>query len=128
MILESTSPVGATEQVAEWLAETRSDLSFPQQAGEAADVNIAYCPERVLPGQVMVELIKNDRVIGGMTPKCSARASALYKIFLEGECVLTNARTAEMCKLTENSFRDVNIAFANELSLICAEQGSTSGN
>ncbi|MBF4187643.1 UDP-N-acetyl-D-mannosamine dehydrogenase [Serratia ureilytica] len=122
VILESTSPVGATEQVAEWLAETRSDLSFPQQAGEAADVNIAYCPERVLPGQVMVELIKNDRVIGGMTPKCSARASALYKIFLEGECVLTNARTAEMCKLTENSFRDVNIAFANELSLICAEQ------
>ncbi|MGP3156151.1 UDP-N-acetyl-D-mannosamine dehydrogenase [Serratia marcescens] len=123
VILESTSPVGATEQMAEWLAETRSDLSFPQQAGEAADVNIAYCPERVLPGQVMVELIKNDRVIGGMTPKCSERASALYKIFLEGECVLTNARTAEMCKLTENSFRDVNIAFANELSLICAEQG-----
>ncbi len=99
------------------------DLTFPQQAGEQADVNIAYCPERVLPGQVMVELIKNDRVIGGMTPVCSARASALYKIFLEGECVVTNSRTAEMCKLTENSFRDVNIAFANELSLICAEQG-----
>ncbi len=71
----------------------------------------------------MVELIKNDRVIGGMTPVCSARASELYKIFLEGECVVTNSRTAEMCKLTENSFRDVNIAFANELSLICAEQG-----
>ncbi|TXE67592.1 UDP-N-acetyl-D-mannosamine dehydrogenase [Serratia nevei] len=123
VILESTSPVGATEQMAEWLAETRSDLSFPQQAGEAADVNIAYCPERVLPGQVIVELIKNDRVIGGMTAKCSERASALYKIFLEGECVITNSRTAEMCKLTENSFRDVNIAFANELSLICAEQG-----
>ncbi|WP_032487113.1 UDP-N-acetyl-D-mannosamine dehydrogenase, partial [Yersinia pestis] len=101
----------------------RPDLSFPQQAGEAADINIAYCPERVLPGQVMVELIQNDRVIGGMTPKCSARASALYKIFLEGECVVTNSRTAEMCKLTENSFRDVNIAFANELSLICDEQG-----
>jgi UDP-N-acetyl-D-mannosaminuronic acid dehydrogenase len=123
VILESTSPVGATEQMAEWLAQARSDLSFPQQAGEAADVNIAYCPERVLPGQVMVELIQNDRVIGGMTPKCSARASELYKIFLEGECVVTNSRTAEMCKLTENSFRDVNIAFANELSLICAEQG-----
>ncbi|MGP1122914.1 UDP-N-acetyl-D-mannosamine dehydrogenase [Serratia sp. CY47444] len=123
VILESTSPVGATEQMAEWLAQARSDLSFPQHAGEAADVNIAYCPERVLPGQVMVELIQNDRVIGGMTPKCSARASALYKIFLEGECVITNSRTAEMCKLTENSFRDVNIAFANELSLICAEQG-----
>lgn len=122
VILESTSPVGATEQMAEWLAALRSDLSFPQQEGETADINIAYCPERVLPGQVMVELIKNDRVIGGMTPACSARASELYKIFLEGECVITNARTAEMCKLTENSFRDVNIAFANELSLICADQ------
>lgn len=122
VILESTSPVGSTEQMAKWLAEMRSDLSFPQQVGEQADVNIAYCPERVLPGQVMVELIKNDRVIGGMTPICSARASELYKIFLEGECVVTNSRTAEMCKLTENSFRDVNIAFANELSLICSEQ------
>jgi UDP-N-acetyl-D-mannosaminuronic acid dehydrogenase len=123
VILESTSPVGSTEQMAEWLAALRPDLTFPQQAGEAADINVAYCPERVLPGQVMVELIKNDRVIGGMTPFCSARASELYKIFLEGECVVTNARTAEMCKLTENSFRDVNIAFANELSLICADQG-----
>ncbi|PHM66768.1 UDP-N-acetyl-D-mannosaminuronate dehydrogenase [Xenorhabdus stockiae] len=123
IILESTSPVGATEQMAERLAEARPDLSFPQQAGENSDIDIAYCPERVLPGQVMVELIKNDRVVGGMTPKSSSRASDLYKIFLEGECVVTNARTAEMCKLTENSFRDVNIAFANELSLICAEQG-----
>ena len=123
VILESTSPVGSTEQMAEWLAALRPDLSFPQQVGEAADINVAYCPERVLPGQVMVELIKNDRVIGGMTPVCSARASELYKIFLEGECVITNSRTAEMCKLTENSFRDVNIAFANELSLICADQG-----
>lgn len=123
VILESTSPVGATEQMAEWLAALRPDLSFPQQAGDNADINIAYCPERVLPGQVMVELIKNDRVVGGMTEVCSARASELYYIFLEGECVVTNARTAEMCKLTENSFRDVNIAFANELSLICADQG-----
>ncbi|PKH19611.1 UDP-N-acetyl-D-mannosamine dehydrogenase [Enterobacterales bacterium CwR94] len=122
VILESTSPVGATEQMAEWLAAARPDLTFPQQVGEAADILIAYCPERVLPGQVMVELIKNDRVIGGMTPACSARASELYRIFLEGECVETNARTAELCKLTENSFRDVNIAFANELSLICADQ------
>ncbi|CDM91879.1 UDP-N-acetyl-D-mannosamine dehydrogenase [Xenorhabdus bovienii] len=123
IILESTSPVGATEQMAEWLAAARPELSFPQQAGENADIDIAYCPERVLPGQVMVELIKNDRVVGGMTLKSSRRASELYKIFLEGECVVTNAKTAEMCKLTENSFRDVNIAFANELSLICAEQG-----
>ena len=122
VILESTSPVGATEQMASWLADTRPDLSFPQTAGEQADINIAYCPERVLPGKVMVELIKNDRVIGGMTPRCSARASELYRLFLEGECVITNSRTAEMCKLTENSFRDVNIAFANELSLICADQ------
>ncbi|MBK4715006.1 MULTISPECIES: UDP-N-acetyl-D-mannosamine dehydrogenase [Tenebrionibacter/Tenebrionicola group] len=123
VILESTSPVGATEQMAGWLAALRDDLTFPQQAGEAADINIAYCPERVLPGKVMAELIQNDRVIGGMTPVCSARASELYSIFLKGECVVTNARTAEMCKLTENSFRDVNIAFANELSLICATQG-----
>ena len=123
VILESTSPVGTTEQMAQWLADMRPDLTFPQQAGDQAQVNIAYCPERVLPGQVMVELINNDRVIGGMTPVCSARASELYKIFLKGECIETNARTAEMCKLTENSFRDVNIAFANELSLICADSG-----
>lgn len=121
VILESTSPVGATEQMAAWLAEARPDLRFPQH-GDDCDVFIAYCPERVLPGKVMVELLENDRVIGGMTPACSARASELYRIFLRGECVETNARTAEMCKLTENSFRDVNIAFANELSLICAEQ------
>lgn len=123
VILESTSPVGATEQMAEWLAMARPDLTFPQHAGEDADINVAYCPERVLPGKVMVELFKNDRVIGGLTPACSQRASDLYRIFLEGECVVTHARTAEMCKLTENSFRDVNIAFANELSLICADQG-----
>ncbi|KAA5969820.1 MULTISPECIES: UDP-N-acetyl-D-mannosamine dehydrogenase [unclassified Pantoea] len=122
VILESTSPVGSTEQMADWLAAARPDLRFPQ-LGETPDVFVAYCPERVLPGQVMVELINNDRVIGGMTPACSARASELYRIFLKGECVETNARTAEMCKLTENSFRDVNIAFANELSLICADQG-----
>lgn len=121
VILESTSPVGSTEQMADWLAAARPDLRFPQH-GDDPDIFIAYCPERVLPGQVMVELISNDRVIGGMTPACSARASALYRIFLQGECVETNARTAEMCKLTENSFRDVNIAFANELSLICAAQ------
>ncbi|HEY9032258.1 MAG TPA: UDP-N-acetyl-D-mannosamine dehydrogenase [Kangiella sp.] len=119
VILESTSPVGATEQMAEWLAEARKDLSFPPQKGELADINIAHCPERVLPGHVVRELVENDRVIGGMTPKCSERACELYKIFVEGECIVTNARTAEMAKLTENSFRDVNIAFANELSIIC---------
>ncbi|MGC0852605.1 UDP-N-acetyl-D-mannosamine dehydrogenase [Pantoea agglomerans] len=122
VILESTSPVGSTEQMTDWLAAARPDLRFPQH-GDTPDIFVAYCPERVLPGQVMVELINNDRVIGGMTPACSARASELYRLFLKGECVETNARTAEMCKLTENSFRDVNIAFANELSLICADQG-----
>ncbi len=119
VVLESTSPVGATEQLAEWLAAARPDLSFPQQAAEQADVQVAYCPERVLPGHVVRELVSNDRVIGGMTRKASDMAIALYKTFVEGECIVTNARTAEMCKLTENSFRDVNIAFANELSMIC---------
>lgn len=119
VILESTSPVGTTEQMAEWLASARPDLSFPQHAGEQSDIRVAHCPERVLPGQVMRELVENDRVIGGMTPKCSEAAVGLYRVFVRGECILTNARTAEMCKLTENSFRDVNIAFANELSLIC---------
>lgn len=121
VILESTSPVGSTEQMAQWLAESRPDLTFPHQTGEDADINVAYCPERVLPGKVIHELVENDRVVGGMTPRCAARASALYKIFVKGECIITNARTAEMCKLTENSFRDVNIAFANELSIICDE-------
>lgn len=121
VILESTSPVGTTEQMAQWLAESRSDLTFPHQTGENADISVAYCPERVLPGKVIHELVENDRVVGGMTPRCAARASVLYKIFVKGECIITNARTAEMCKLTENSFRDVNIAYANELSLICDE-------
>lgn len=119
VILESTSPVGTTEQMAVWLADARADLKFPHQVGEAADINIAYCPERVLPGKVVHELVSNDRVIGGMTVRCSQRATELYKTFVEAECIVTNARTAEMCKLTENSFRDVNIAFANELSIIC---------
>jgi UDP-N-acetyl-D-mannosaminuronic acid dehydrogenase len=119
VILESTSPVGATEQMSAWLAEARPDLTFPQHAGDAADIKVAHCPERVLPGHVLRELVANDRVIGGMTPTCSAAAVALYKTFVMGECVVTNARTAEMAKLTENSFRDVNIAFANELSIIC---------
>lgn len=123
VILESTSPVGTTEKVADWLAAARPDLSFPQTHGEFSDIRIAYCPERVLPGQILRELVSNDRVIGGMTPRCSEAAASLYKTFVEGECVVTNARTAEMCKLTENSFRDVNIAFANELSIICSEQG-----
>lgn len=119
IILESTSPVGTTEQMAEWLAQARPDLSFPIANNENSDIRIAYCPERVLPGHILRELVQNDRVIGGMTPACSARAIQLYQLFVEGKCFVTNARTAEMCKLTENSFRDVNIAFANELSMIC---------
>lgn len=119
VILESTSPVGATEQMAAWLAEARGDLTFPQTHGEQADVNIAHCPERVLPGHVVRELVENDRVIGGMSTRCSERSVELYRTFVQGECVVTNARTAEMAKLTENSSRDVQIAFANELSIIC---------
>ena len=118
VILESTSPVGATEQMAKWLSQARPDLTFPQQKGEASDIRVAHCPERVLPGHVMHELIENDRIIGGMTDKCATVACELYKTFVRGECLLTTARTAEMAKLTENAFRDVNIAFANELSLI----------
>lgn len=119
VILESTSPVGATEKMTEWLASERPDLTFPNTEGENADIQIAHCPERVLPGKVLEELVSNDRIIGGMTPRCSARAIELYQTFVRGDCITTNSRTAEMAKLTENSFRDVNIAFANELSLIC---------
>ncbi len=123
VILESTSPVGSTEMMAQWLADARPDLAFPGGGNAAPDVNVAYCPERVLPGQVVRELVDNDRIIGGLTATCSQRAVALYRIFVKGELLITNARTAEMCKLTENSFRDVNIAFANELSLICDKLG-----
>jgi len=124
VILESTSPVGATEALAGWLAGARPDLSFPQTAGDASDIRVAHCPERVLPGKVMQELITNDRVIGGMTAACSQAAARLYRTFVTGECVVASGpRVAEMAKLTENSFRDVNIAFANELSLICDALG-----
>lgn len=119
VILESTSPVGTTEKLAHWLGDLRKDLSFPHQKGADSDIRVAYCPERVLPGHVLKELVENDRVIGGMTPACSGKAKALYKIFVQGQCLESNAATAEMCKLTENAYRDVNIAFANELSLIC---------
>lgn len=119
VVLESTSPIGATEQMAVWLAEARPDLSFPQNAGNRADVQIAHCPERVLPGHVVRELVENDRIIGGMTERASELAIAMYKKVVQGECIVTDAKTAEMCKLTENSSRDVQIAFANELSVIC---------
>ena len=121
VVLESTSPVGATEQLEAWLMAVRPDLSFPSQAGDQADIHIAYCPERVLPGKVVHELVENDRIIGGLSDKSTELAIELYSAFVDGRCIKTNARTAEMCKLTENSFRDVNIAFANELSIICEQ-------
>ena len=120
VILESTSPVGTTEHMLQWLVAARSDLRFPVAgaAGQGIDIHIAYCPERVLPGHVIRELVENDRIIGGLTEACAKRAADIYRVFVEGELLFTNARTAEMAKLTENAFRDVNIAFANELSLI----------
>lgn len=116
VILESTSPPGATERMAEVVYTERPDL-------RESKVDFAHCPERVLPGRVMVELVTNDRIVGGSTPRAAQRAKALYETFCEGQILLTDTRTAEMAKLVENSFRDVNIAFANELSLICAELG-----
>ncbi len=122
VILESTSPIGATEQLSKWLAELRADLTFPHSNGELSDIRVAHCPERVLPGHILREVVENDRVIGGITRKCAQAASSLYRIIVRGDIHLTNARTAEMAKLTENAFRDVNIAFANELSVICDRQ------
>ena len=119
VVLESTSPPGTTEGITAQLAKLRPDLSFPSVGNDTCDIHVAYCPERVLPGRVLIELVENDRVIGGMTPQCSARAEELYRIFCTGSLLKTGVRTAEMCKLTENSFRDINIAFANELSVIC---------
>ncbi|HWU95900.1 MAG TPA: UDP-N-acetyl-D-mannosamine dehydrogenase [Sphingomonas sp.] len=123
VILESTSPVGTTEKVAELLAQLRPDLKIPGHCAGSADVAIAYCPERVLPGRILVELIDNDRVIGGITPRCARKALQFYRRFVRGACVTTTAKAAEMTKLTENAFRDVNIAFANELSLVAEKMG-----
>ncbi|WP_321150408.1 UDP-N-acetyl-D-mannosamine dehydrogenase [Aeromonas jandaei] len=126
VILESTSPVGTTELMASWLSEARPDLTFPHtaKAGSCPDVLVAYCPERVLPGHIVRELVDNDRVIGGLDVASTETAMAFYRLFVKnGDCIATTARTAEMSKLAENAFRDVNIAFANELSLICDRQG-----
>jgi UDP-N-acetyl-D-mannosaminuronic acid dehydrogenase len=110
-IIESTSPVGTTERMRDFILSRRPELKD--------NLYIAYCPERVLPGNVMYELVHNDRVIGGVNQESTEKATAFYHQFVKGELHQTNARTAEMCKLTENSSRDVQIAFANELSLIC---------
>jgi len=114
VILESTSPVGTTQQMADVLKTEGVDIS---------KIHVAYCPERVLPGKIMTELVENDRVVGGLTPEATAAVTGFYRTFVRGGVLETDAKTAEMCKLTENSFRDVNIAFANELSLICAKEG-----
>ena len=122
VILESTSPPGATEHLAQRVLDARPDLSLDGSDGRPI-VEFAHCPERVLPGRVMIELVTNDRIIGGLTRSAAERARDLYGIFCDAELHLTDATTAEMAKLTENSFRDVNIAFANELSMIAERLG-----
>jgi UDP-N-acetyl-D-mannosaminuronic acid dehydrogenase len=112
IILESTSPVGTTEKMRDWLLE-----ELPNNKSD--DFHFAHCPERILPGQMLKELVTNDRIAGGLTPEAAERACRLYETFCTAEIFLTDARTAELAKLTENSYRDVNIAFANEMSMIC---------
>jgi UDP-N-acetyl-D-mannosaminuronic acid dehydrogenase len=119
VILESTSPVGTTQQMAGWLSSARPDLTFAGQTIDKPDILIGYCPERILPGRALLELKSNDRVVGGLDQTSSEKAKQFYETFTDGQILTTNARTAEMVKLTENAFRDVNIAFANEISLIC---------
>jgi UDP-N-acetyl-D-mannosaminuronic acid dehydrogenase len=126
VILESTSPVGSTERLAQIFAEERPDLSFPRYRDEdhEADVALCHCPERILPGQMLRELVSNDRIIGGLTTACANKAAQLYQTFVMGTCYITDSRVAELCKLSENAYRDVNIAFANELSIICEKLGT----
>ncbi|KRA30408.1 hypothetical protein ASD68_15475 [Rhodanobacter sp. Root627] len=123
IVLESTSPVGTTRQLAQVMAKLRPDLRFPLDGETAPDIYLAYCPERIIPGQMLRELVENDRIIGGMSGECTKRATALYATFVKGQCLQADDRTAELCKLTENAFRDVNIAFANELSMVCDDIG-----
>ncbi len=120
LILESTSPPGATQHMADRILALRPDLRHKDDDG---GLFFAHCPERVLPGRVMIELVTNDRIVGGVTPRAAERAKSLYETFCQGEILLTDAKTAEMAKLVENSFRDVNIAFANELSIIADKVG-----
>ena len=114
-IIESTSPIGTTEKMQDLIFQSRPELK--------GEMYIAYCPERVLPGNVMYELVYNDRVIGGIDDASTQKAISFYRKYVKGELHPTNARTAEMCKLVENSSRDVQIAFANELSIICDKAG-----
>jgi len=125
IILESTSPVGTTEKIGEWLTQLRPDLKIPSRSkpmsvsSDSEPIRISHCPERVLPGQILKELVDNDRIVGGVDPASTDKARIFYEQFVNGTIHATDARTAELAKLTENAFRDVNIAFANELSLIC---------
>jgi UDP-N-acetyl-D-mannosaminuronic acid dehydrogenase len=127
VILESTSPVGTTEKLANWLHDKRPDLPIPidntdgqanMKKNGSAQIFVAHCPERVLPGQILKELVDNDRIIGGIDRESAEQARSFYEMFSNGNIILTNSRTAELCKLTENAYRDVNIAFANELSRV----------
>lgn len=119
VVIESTSPVGTTERAEAQLKALRPDLVFPKDAPNKADILMAYCPERVLPGRTLKELVENARLVGGLDETSSAAARRLYQTFVEGDIRETHARVAEMSKLSENAFRDVNVAFANELSLAC---------
>ena len=123
IILESTSPVGTTEEMRDLIAKLRPDLKVPGITTDIPDIAIAYCPERVLPGRILEELTNNDRSIGGITPRCARKALTFYRRFVRGECITTDARSAEMTKLVENAYRDVNIAFANELSMVADRMG-----
>lgn len=119
VILESTCPPGTCRAMSEWIAALRPDLRLPHAGEGVSDIFVAHCPERVLPGRIMIEIVTNDRLIGGITPRCAEKAATIYRVFAQGQLLLSDAASAEMAKLVENSYRDVNIAFANELSLIC---------
>lgn len=119
IIIESTVPIGTTEKVLIWLSEYRFDLIFPCAKCEKQDVYVSYCPERVLPGNALEEIISNDRIIGGSSATCAKIAQDFYQLFAKGRCIITTAKTAEISKLAENAYRDINIAYANELSMLC---------
>lgn len=123
IVIESTSPVGTTDKAAEILAELRPDLTFPHKAPGRSDIMMAYCPERVLPGAAIKELIENSRTVGGLDRRSAEKAREFYARFVTGTLRVTDARAAELSKLAENAFRDVNIAFANEMSMLCERIG-----
>lgn len=123
VVIESTVPPGTTRRISALIADRRPELRLPHDGSARADVGMAHCPERVLPGRIMAEITSNDRLIGGLTPACADRAAGLYQVFCRGKLILTDADSAEMAKLTENAYRDVNVAFANELANVCDQLG-----